>query len=60
MKNSKNPDIQLALKFLKSFNESHNKKDVLVYNTILDLFLSLGEIEKAFEIFKDMQAQNDF
>ena len=55
MKNSKNPDIELALKFLKSFNESHNKKDVLVYNTILDLFLSFGEVEKAFEIFKEMK-----
>lgn len=55
MKNSKNPDIDLALKFLKSFNDSHNKKDVLVYNTILDLFLSFGEVKKAFEIFKEMK-----
>lgn len=55
MKNSKNPDIELALKFLKSFNQSHNRKDVLIYNTLLDLFLSIGEVEKAFEIFDEMK-----
>lgn len=55
MKNQKNPNINLALKFLKSFNQNHDKKDALIYNTVLDLFLSIGEVDKAFEIFDEMK-----
>ena len=45
IKNSKNPQTDLALKFLKSFNETHENKDIMIYNIVLDLFISLGQIQ---------------
>lgn len=54
LKSIREPSVSTASEFYKLFEASQVPKDIIMFNSLLDVFISMGEIQKAHDIFDDL------
>lgn len=54
IKNLKEPSLETALGFYELYKRTSEGKDIIMYNSLLDVFISMGEIQKAHEIYDEL------
>ena len=59
IKNMARPDFKIASKFFELYKNENEVKDIIIFNSILDVFISFGNIEKADEIFEMIKKNPD-
>merc|ERR1711976_761952 len=57
IKKMEKPDLDLAENFFNNYIKEYNTKDIIIYNSILDLFITCKEIEKANNIYNIIKAE---
>lgn len=46
------PDISQAMHLFELYNETFEQRDIIIYNSMLDVLISLNEFEKANDVYK--------
>lgn len=59
IKNMARPDFKIASKFFELYKNENEVKDIIIFNSILDVFISFGNIQKADEIFSMIKQNPD-
>ena len=59
VKNMDLPDIDLALRIFEQYKAEDFDKNTVIYNNIIDLLVSSGEIDKADQIFNEIFESDD-
>lgn len=59
IKNMNSPDVDLALRLFHQYKVETFEKSVVLYNSIIDVLVNQGDINKADEIFKEVQESED-
>lgn len=54
IKNMKEPSLEVALGFYELYRRTNDCKDIIMYNSLLDVFISMGDINKAHEIYNEL------
>ncbi len=59
IKNMTRPDFQIASRLFQLYREENEIKDIIIFNSILDVFITTGDIVKANEIFEMIKENKD-
>ncbi len=51
IKNMHHPNLELALKFMKIYEQEFEAKDIIIYNSLLDVFISCERFDEVDRIF---------
>lgn len=55
IKKMNNPDLELAERFYQTYVETIDMNNIIIYNSILDVFVTFEKLDKAFEIYTKMR-----
>ena len=54
IKNMKDSNVETADKFLEMYQQMFEYKDIIIYNSVIDVYISFGYIDKAHAIYEKM------
>lgn len=60
IKNMKEPSLEICICFYEMYKTSTIAKDIIMFNSLLDVFISMGDIGKAHEIYNDLLKQPEY
>ena len=59
IKNTDNPNLDIAMELFEKYNSKYEFQDIIIYNSLLDVFISQRETKKADEIFTKILNKKD-
>lgn len=59
LKNQARPDIDLGIKLFNEYQKTNEHKEIILFNSVLDLLICTGNIQKADNIFKKIEVDSE-